>query len=45
MDALRALPSVDRLAAELDAPHALAVIAARAVIEERRAELRGGATG
>src|SRR5215210_9109481 len=45
MDALRALPSVDRLAAELDAAHPLAVIAARAVIDERRAELRAGASG
>jgi L-seryl-tRNA(Ser) seleniumtransferase len=45
MDAFRALPSVDRLAAELDLPHRLAVITARAVIDERRAELRGGATG
>ena len=43
MDALRSLPAVDRLAAELDAPHALAVAAARATIEERRAELRAGA--
>ncbi len=43
MDALRSLPAVDRLAAELDAPHALAVAAARAVIDERRAELRAGA--
>jgi L-seryl-tRNA(Ser) seleniumtransferase len=40
---LRDLPAVDRLAASLDAPHALAVAAARAVIEERRAELRAGA--
>jgi L-seryl-tRNA(Ser) seleniumtransferase len=40
---LRALPAVDRLAAALDAPHALAVAAARAVIDERRAELRAGA--
>ena len=43
MQDLRALPSVDRLAAELDAPHALAVAAARATIDERRAELRAGA--
>ena len=40
---LRALPSVERLAAALDAPHALAVVAARAAIERRRAELRAGA--
>src|SRR4051794_19715906 len=43
MSDLRALPSVDRLAAEIDAPHALAVAAARAVIDERRTELRAGA--
>src|SRR4051794_24049938 len=43
MDALRGLPSVDRLASELDAPHVLAVQAARATIDERRAELRAGA--
>jgi L-seryl-tRNA(Ser) seleniumtransferase len=43
VDALRSLPAVDRLVAELDAPHALAVAAARAVIDERRAELRAGA--
>jgi len=42
---LRALPSVERLAAALDAPHALAVAAARAAIEARRAELRAGADG
>ena len=39
---LRALPAVDRLAAELDAPHALAVAAARAVIDERRASSAAG---
>jgi L-seryl-tRNA(Ser) seleniumtransferase len=44
MSDLRALPSVDRLAADLDAAHPLAVAAARAVIDERRAELRAGAT-
>ncbi|HYM57300.1 MAG TPA: L-seryl-tRNA(Sec) selenium transferase [Solirubrobacteraceae bacterium] len=43
MDALRDLPAVDRLAAALDAPHALAVAAARAVIAERRRELLAGA--
>ena len=32
---LRSLPSVERLAAELDAPHAIAVAAARAAIEEK----------
>jgi hypothetical protein len=36
---LRSLPSVDRLAAALDAPHALAVIAARRAIDARRQEL------
>jgi L-seryl-tRNA(Ser) seleniumtransferase len=45
MDGLRDLPAVDRLAAEIDAAHPIAVLAARAVIDERRAELRGGATG
>jgi L-seryl-tRNA(Ser) seleniumtransferase len=45
MDGLRDLPAVDRLAAEIDAAHPIAVLAARAVIEERRAELRSGATG
>ncbi len=42
---LRKLPSVEALAAELDAPHALAVTAARAAIEDRRAELRRGEDG
>jgi L-seryl-tRNA(Ser) seleniumtransferase len=42
MDPRRALPSVDALAARLDAPHALAVAAARAVIDERRASLAAG---
>ncbi|MGI8579641.1 MAG: L-seryl-tRNA(Sec) selenium transferase [Solirubrobacteraceae bacterium] len=37
---LRALPSVERLAAGLDAPHAQAVAVAREVIAERREELR-----
>ena len=45
MSDLRALPSVDRLASELDVPHRVAVSAARAVIDERRAELLAGATG
>ncbi len=44
MGALRDLPAVDRLAAELDAPHALAAAAARAVIDERRRELQAGAS-
>jgi L-seryl-tRNA(Ser) seleniumtransferase len=39
---LRRLPSVDRLAATLDAPHAVAVAAARAALERRREELRAG---
>jgi L-seryl-tRNA(Ser) seleniumtransferase len=42
---LRELPPVDALAAEVDAPRALAVAAARAVLAERRAELLGGAAG
>jgi L-seryl-tRNA(Ser) seleniumtransferase len=45
MSDLRSLPSVDRLAAGLDAAHPVAVAAARAVIDERRAELRAGAGG
>jgi len=44
VDALRDLPAVDRLAAQLDAPHALAVAAARVVIDERRRELVAGAS-
>ncbi len=39
---LRALPSVERLAGALDAPHPLAVAAARAAIDRRRSELRAG---
>ncbi|MEJ7891510.1 MAG: L-seryl-tRNA(Sec) selenium transferase [Solirubrobacteraceae bacterium] len=42
---LRDLPSVDALAAELDAPHGAAVAAARAVIAQRRDELREGVEG
>ena len=42
---LRELPSVDALAAELDAPHHAAVAAARAVIAQRRDELREGVEG
>src|SRR4051812_33221357 len=42
-DRLRALPSVERLAAGLDAPHVLAAAAARSAIEARREELRAGA--
>ena len=44
-DALRALPPVDSLAAEVHAPRQVAVAAARAVLAERRAELLGGAGG
>src|SRR5919198_3112915 len=44
-DALRALPPVDALAAEVDAPRPVAVAVARAVLAERRAELLGGAAG
>jgi L-seryl-tRNA(Ser) seleniumtransferase len=44
-DALRDLPPVDALAAEVDAPRAIAVAAARAVLAERRAELVRGAPG
>jgi L-seryl-tRNA(Ser) seleniumtransferase len=43
--ALRALPAVDRLAAEVDAPRAVSVAAARAVLAARRAELREGVEG
>ena len=43
MNPLRDLPPVDALAAQVDAPRALAVAAARAVLAERRAELLGGA--
>ena len=38
--ALRALPAVHELAAALDAPHALAVAAARRAIDERRDAIR-----
>ena len=41
---LRELPAVHELAAVLDAPHALAVAAARAAIEERRALILAGRT-
>jgi len=40
--ALRALPAVHELAAVLDAPHALAVAAARRAIDEQRTALRAG---
>jgi L-seryl-tRNA(Ser) seleniumtransferase len=39
---LSELPSVHELAAALDAPHALAVLAARGAIEEHRAAVRAG---
>src|SRR3954451_24661838 len=45
MSDLRSLPSVDRLGAAPDAPHPGAGGAARGVIDERRAELRAGASG
>ena len=45
MSSLRDLPPVDALAAQVDAPRALAVAAARAVLAERRAELLGGSVG
>ncbi|HEY6399097.1 MAG TPA: L-seryl-tRNA(Sec) selenium transferase [Solirubrobacteraceae bacterium] len=40
---MRSLPAVHELAATLDAPHALAVRAARQAIEEQREALRSGA--
>jgi L-seryl-tRNA(Ser) seleniumtransferase len=45
MESLRDLPAVDALAAQVDAPRAVAVAAARAVLAERRQELLGGAPG
>jgi L-seryl-tRNA(Ser) seleniumtransferase len=45
MTSLRDLPPVDALAARVDAPRAVAVAAARAVLAERRAELLSGASG
>ena len=44
-DKLRSLPSVERLAAALEAPHAAAVAAARAVLARRREEIRRGEAG
>ncbi len=41
---LRSLPAVHELAAAIDAPHGLAVAAARAAIDERRAAVLGGST-
>jgi len=43
MSTPRDLPPVDALAAQIDAPRAIAVAAARAVLAERRAELLSGA--
>jgi L-seryl-tRNA(Ser) seleniumtransferase len=43
--ALRELPAVDRLAAAVDAPRAVSVAAARAVLDARRAELLDGVDG
>jgi len=43
--ALRSLPAVHELAARLDAPHALAVAAARRAIDERRSALRDDRAG
>ncbi|MGO9499016.1 MAG: L-seryl-tRNA(Sec) selenium transferase, partial [Solirubrobacteraceae bacterium] len=43
--ALRSLPAVHELAAALDAPHALAVAAARGAIDERRATWLAGQPG
>src|SRR5436190_24137386 len=42
---LRSLPSVEQLASRLEAPHALAIAAAREAIAARRAELRSGSPG
>ncbi len=42
---LRELPSVERLAAALDAPHPVAVAAARAAIEEERSRILGSNDG
>ena len=45
MAQLRSLPSVEQLASRLEAPHALAIAAAREAIDDRRAELRSGSPG
>jgi L-seryl-tRNA(Ser) seleniumtransferase len=42
---LRALPAVHELAAALDAPHAMAVAAARRAIDEHRAAMLAGRSG
>ncbi len=39
---LRRLPKIDRLAGELDAPHPVAIAAARQVVEEARAAILAG---
>src|SRR4051794_22483971 len=44
MSSPRDLPPVDTLAAEVDAPRAVAVAAARAVLAERRRELLAGSS-
>jgi L-seryl-tRNA(Ser) seleniumtransferase len=44
-EALRSLPAVHELAAALDAPHALAVAAARRAIDEHRTALLAGQPG
>src|SRR3954453_17770725 len=44
MTSLRDLPPVDALAAQVDAPRALALAAARAVLAVRRGGLKGGAS-
>jgi L-seryl-tRNA(Ser) seleniumtransferase len=44
-EALRSLPAVHELAARLDAPHVLAVAAARRAIDEHRAALLAGGPG
>jgi L-seryl-tRNA(Ser) seleniumtransferase len=44
-DALRALPAVHELARALEAPHAVAVAAARRAIDEQRASVLSGGAG
>ena len=41
-DRLRALPAIDRVAAALDAPHAVGVAAARAAVDAAREALMAG---
>src|SRR4051794_27238653 len=45
MAQLRSLPSVEQLASRLEAPHALAIAAAREAIDARRGELRSDSPG